>query len=172
MRYIRRWCMPSNRPTGELHTPPSIKEGIATRIACKVFDLDMDAEHLQCLVANNFSPHFLITDEDVALIWCHYEGTLQDTPFVDAVIWFILEQVMDDLHALAQEMRCMLMQEEYEDLKARVRFELEKTEWRGERRTAFLQRYTTEREARVTSGGAEDSSREKLLPGLPVSSRG
>jgi hypothetical protein len=143
IRYMRRCCQDlSRRPTGELRTPPSIKEGIATSLACRFFYLDADAEHMERLVVQDFmgSPRFFITDDDVELIWCGYEETLRDTPFGEALVWFVLENVMSGTHALADEVRWLLEQNGYEKLKARVRYELKKAEWRGIGRKAFLER--------------------------------
>lgn len=158
VRYMRRCCQGlSRRPTGELRTPPSIKEGIATSLACRFFYLDADGDHLEKLVAQDFmgSPRFFITDEDVVLIWCGYKGTLRDTPFADALVWFVLEHVMSGTHALADEVRWLLEQEEFEELKARVRCELKKAEWRGVGRKAFLERCQRDRGNKSVIGGRE-----------------
>lgn len=61
------------------------------------------------------SPRFLVTDEDVELIWCGYKETLRKTSFGDCVVWFVLEHVMSDTHVLADEVRWLLEQEELED---------------------------------------------------------
>ncbi|KAF3053681.1 hypothetical protein E8E11_011093 [Didymella keratinophila] len=158
IHYIRRCChAPSRRPTGELRTPPSIKEGIATSLACRFFYLYADADHLERLVVQDFmgSPRFFVTDKDVELIWCGYEETLRNTPFGDALVWFMLEHVMSGAHALADEVRWLSEQEEYEELKARVRYELKKAEWRGLGRKAFLARCQRNRENKVIIGGPE-----------------
>ncbi|KAF1363774.1 hypothetical protein EJ07DRAFT_151875 [Lizonia empirigonia] len=186
IRYMRRWCIsPSIRPTGELHTPPSIKECIATSRACRFFGLDVDAERVENLAVNDFmgSPEFFITDEDVELICCDYEGNLKDTPFGDAIVWFILANVASGNHALADEVRWLLEQEEYEDLKARVRDEMKKKEWRKLGRKEFLAQFQRKRKAVVAlddpgnnsfiqgsstvlkEGGISGS--DKALPSLP-----
>ncbi|KAF2633203.1 hypothetical protein BU25DRAFT_453004 [Macroventuria anomochaeta] len=187
IRYMRRWCQdPSVRPTGELRTPPSIKEGIATSLACRFLHLDANAQHMEDLVVQDFmgSPRFFITDEDVELIWCGYEETLRDTSFGDAVVWFVLEHIMGGTHALADEVRWMLEQEEYEDLKARIRYELKEAEWRGIGRKAFLERCLKDREEMAAYGEGGDShfsqdgsvsraggsNKDKPLPRLPASS--
>jgi hypothetical protein len=97
---------------------------------------------MERLVVQDFmgSPRFFITDDDVELIWCGYEETLRDTPFGEALVWFVLENVMSGTHALADEVRWLLEQNGYEKLKARVRYELKKAEWRGIGRKAFLER--------------------------------
>ena len=158
IRYMRRCCQgPSRRPTGELRTPPSIKEGIATSLICRFFYLDADADHLERLVVQDFmgSPRFFITDEDVELIWCGYEETLRHTPFGDALVWFVLELVMSGTHALADEVRWLLEQEEYEELKVRIRCELKKAEWRGMGRKAFLERCRRDMENKAVVGLSE-----------------
>lgn len=177
IRYMRRWCTNSSlRPTGELHTPPSIKEGIATALACRFFTLDVDAARIENLVVFEYmaSPRFFVTDEDVELICCHYGGTLRDTVFGDAVVWFVLAEVASGTHALADEVRWIVEQEEYGDLKERVRGEMRRREWRGSGRSEFLERCAREREGRV--GGGEDdggdgdrgrSANEKPLLILP-----
>ncbi|KAF3034900.1 hypothetical protein E8E12_004840 [Didymella heteroderae] len=89
IRYMRRCCQGrSRRPTSELDTPLGIKEGIATSLACRLFYLGADAEHLEKLVVQDFmgSPSSFITDEDVELMWCGYEEALRDTPFGDALV--------------------------------------------------------------------------------------
>lgn len=52
---------------------------------------------------------------------------------------------MGDTRALAHEVRWTLAQEGYEDLKARVRYELKKAEWKDLGRKAFLERCTKEK---------------------------
>lgn len=179
IRYMRRWCIsPSIRPTGELHTPPSIKECIATSRACRFFGLDVDAERVENLAVNEFmgSPEFFITDEDVELICCDYEGNLKDTSFGDAIVWFVLANVANGNHALADEVRWMLEQDEYEDLKARVRDEMKKKQWRKLGRKEFLAQWQQKRKAAVAledSGpnsfiqGSSTLGNHKPLPSLP-----
>lgn len=167
IRYIRRCCQgPSRRPTGELRTPPSIKEGIATSLACRFFYLDADAEHLEKLVVQDFigSPRFFVTDEDIELIWCGYEERLRETPFGDAVVWFVLEHVMSRTHALADEVRWLLEQEAYGDLKTRVRCELKKAEWRSMGRKAFLAQCLKDREGKIAANGSESMHEGKESP--------
>ncbi|KZM25171.1 hypothetical protein ST47_g3670 [Ascochyta rabiei] len=135
IRYMRRWCLnPSSRPTGELHTPPGIREGISTSLACRFFGLYADAERIENLVLEEFmgSPRFFVTDEDVELIWCHYEGRLICTPFGDAIVWYVLEDVMGVNHSHADEVQWMLEQEECEDLKVRVKEEKKGVEKSGQ----------------------------------------
>ncbi|KAF9701902.1 hypothetical protein EKO04_000047 [Ascochyta lentis] len=185
IRYMRRWCEKSSkRPTGEFHTPPGIKEGISTSLACRFFGLNADAERIEKLVLEDFmgNPRFFITDEDVELIWCHYAGKLRDSPFGDAIVWYVLEDVMSGKHALADEVRWMLEQEEYEDLKARVKDEMKKQEWRDLGRKEFLRLCQRARDLgaalgrvevdnglqNVTSPGEQGVfDHEKPLPRLP-----
>lgn len=108
IRYMRRWCQtPNHCPTGELRTPPSIEEGVLTSLACRLFNLYAGADRMEKLVVEEFmgNPRFFITDGDVELIWCHYGRRLRGTAFENALIWFVLEEVMSGTHALADEVR-------------------------------------------------------------------
>ncbi|KAJ8114224.1 hypothetical protein OPT61_g3841 [Boeremia exigua] len=166
IRYMRRWCQNAIvRPTGELRTPPSIKEGIATYLACQFFGLTIDAQHMEDLVVQDLMNglRFFVTDEDVELIWCEYEGTLRGTPFGDAVIWFILDQIMGGTHALADEVRWILEQEDYEDLKARIRYELKRGAWRRMGRNKFLQYCSENTEVWAATDEAERSGPDRGL---------
>lgn len=166
IRYMRRWCLNASvRPTGELRTPPTIKEAIATALACRFLSLEADAQRMEELVVQDLmcNPRLYITDEDVELIWCGYGGALKETPFGDAIIWFILEHVMGGTHALADELRWMLIQEEFEELKARIRSEMKRAVWRSLGRKGFLNWCLKDRERRRTAGELESSGSDGAL---------
>lgn len=76
IRYMRRWCISSNRAA---HIT-SIKEGIARYNVCRFFGLNANIEHMQRLVVDDFMsrPRFFVADQDVELIRRQYEGMLQD----------------------------------------------------------------------------------------------
>ncbi|KAJ4990619.1 hypothetical protein SVAN01_03850 [Stagonosporopsis vannaccii] len=164
IRYMRRWCLNASiRPTGNLRTPPTTKEGMYTSLACCFFNLDADAQHMEILVVNDFmcSPRIFIADEDVELIWCGYEGILRETSFGDTVIWFVLEHVMGA--RVADEIRWMMVQEDYGALKARIRVELKRAAWRGMGRRVLWKRCTLHRERRKAAGELESSKTDQQI---------
>ncbi|KAI4693635.1 uncharacterized protein J4E84_002209 [Alternaria hordeiaustralica] len=127
MRYMRRACKAASvRPTGELRVPPSLAAGIETIRACRVFGLHADADRLEDVMIDEWigNEAWYMTDEHVELIWDGYHGSLRDTVFGDVIVWFVLTEVQDKSHPLAEEIRWMLEQDEYETLKARVTDEL------------------------------------------------
>ncbi|KAI4610977.1 hypothetical protein J4E80_008008 [Alternaria sp. BMP 0032] len=110
IRYMRRACKAASvRPTGELRVPPSLAAGIETIRACRVFGLHADADRLEDVIIDEWigNEAWYMTDEHVELIWDGYHGKVQDKS-----------------HPLAEEIRWMLEQDEYETLKARVMEEL------------------------------------------------
>jgi hypothetical protein len=149
VRYMRRASkVASVRPSGELRIPPSLTAGIETIRACRVFGLQADAERLEDLIIEEWmgKDDWYMTDEHVELIWDGYNGSLRDTVFGDAIVWFVLTEVQDRSHPLSEEIRWMLDQEEYETLKARVMSEVQKKKWRLEDRDHFLGRCSWERD--------------------------
>ena len=168
IRYMRRWCQdPNHCPTGELRKPPSIKEGISTSLVCRSFNLHADADRMEKLVVEDSmcSPSFFITDEGVELIWCHYNGRLRGPPFEDSLVWFVLEEVMAGTHALADEVRWMLEQEEYKDLKARIWEGTQGKRRRSLGRKSFLRSCQQAKEQKVYVGKVEgaDAVRDPRL---------
>jgi hypothetical protein len=152
VRYMRRACKtPSVRPTGELRVPPSLDAGIETIRACRVFGLQADAKRIEDVIIDDWTDNesWYMTDEHVELIWDGYYGSLRDTVFGDAVVWFILTEVQNKSHPLAEEIRWMLDQDEYEILKARVMSEVQRKKWRQEDRERFLGRCRLERAERA-----------------------
>lgn len=73
-------------------------------------------------------------------------------------------------------------QEEYEDLKGRVRYELKRAEWRSMGRKAFLAQCLKDREGKIAANGSESVhegkeshngrivGKDKPLPCLPATS--
>ena len=103
-----------------------------------------------------------MTDEHVELIWDGYHGSLRDTVFGDVIVWFILTEVQDKSHPLAEEIRWMLDQDDYETLKARVTEEVQRKMWRLEDHDQFLARCQWERAEQVRK---EEERADRLLRG-------
>jgi hypothetical protein len=150
IRYMRRACTGQIvHPTGELRIP-SFVAGIHTIRACRVFGLEADAARIEQLMLHTWmeSEEWYMTDEHVELIWDGYHGLLRETALGDAIVWFVLNEVQTGTHPLAEEIRWMLDQEEYEGLKERVQSEnvgIHKS-WRHESRKQYLDRCCEERE--------------------------
>lgn len=152
IRYMRRACKAASvRPTGELRVPPSLAAGIETMRACRVFGLHADADRLEDVMIDEWigNEAWYMTDEHVELIWDGYHGSLRDTVFGDVIVWFVLTEVQDKSHPLAEEIRWMLEQNEYETLKARVTEEVQRKIWRLEDHDQFLGRCSWERAERM-----------------------
>jgi hypothetical protein len=150
VRYMRRACAsPIVRPAGELRVP-SFAAGLETIRACRVFGLEADAERIERLMIKSWmrSEEWYMTDEHVELIWEGYHGLLRETVLGDAIVWSVLNEVQSGTHPLAEEIRWMLDQEEYESLKERVYEENSgnRKRWRHESRTQYLERCRVERE--------------------------
>jgi hypothetical protein len=92
------------------------------------------------------SKDYLMSDATIALVWNGYLGQFRESSFGDAVVWFVLNEVLKDAHTLAEELRWLLEEEEYGTLKVRVKREVTQKKWRGESRTAFLTRCKIHRE--------------------------
>jgi hypothetical protein len=152
VRYMRRACAaPIVRPTGELRIPGfSISAGIETIRACRVFGLEADAQRIEELIVHSWmhNKEWYMTDEHVELTWEGYHGLLRETALGDAIVWFVLNEVQNGTHPLAEEIRWMLGQEEYESLKERVHDENSdvRKRWRHESRRQYLERCRAERE--------------------------
>jgi hypothetical protein len=162
VRYMRRACKtPNVRPTGELRVPPSLAAGIQTIRACRVFGLEADAERMEDMIIYDWMGRgtWYMTDEHVEMIWDGYHGSLRDTVFGGSIVWFVLTEVQSKSHPLAEEIRWMLDQEEYETLKARVMSEVQRKKWRQEDRSRFLGRCRRER-AEETRKAEEDTARK------------
>src|SRR5690242_15713043 len=73
---------------------------------------------------------------------------------------------MGGTHALADEIRWMLKEERYEDLNARIRFEMKRAVWRGMGRKPFLEWCSQDNERRRTAGevGSSSSDQESHQP--------
>jgi hypothetical protein len=150
IRYMRRACTGQIvRPTGELRIP-SFVAGLETIRACRVFGLEADAARIEKLMLHTWmeSEEWYMTDEHVELIWDGYHGLLRETALGDAIVWFVLNEVQTGTHPLAEEIRWMLDQEEYESLKERVQSEYVgiRKSWRHESRKQYLERCRVERE--------------------------
>jgi len=174
MRYMRRACKAGSvRPTGELRVPPSLAAGIETIRACRVFGLHADADRIEDVIIDEWigNEAWYMTDEHVELIWDGYHGSLRDTVFGDVIVWFVLTEVQDKSHPLAEEIRWMLDQDYYETLKARVTEEVQRKMWRLEDHDQFLGRCQWERAERMRK---EEERADRLLRGyhqgpLPMS---
>ncbi|KAI4649808.1 uncharacterized protein J4E79_009654 [Alternaria viburni] len=174
MRYMRRACKAASvRPTGELRVPPSLAAGIETIRACRVFGLHADADRIKDVMIDEWigNEAWYMTDEHVELIWDGYHGSLRDTVFGDVIVWFILTEVQDKSHPLAEEIRWMLEQDEYETLKARVTDEVQRKMWRLEDHDQFLGRCSWERAERMRKeeGRTDPRARGYLQQPLPMS---
>jgi hypothetical protein len=86
-----------------------------------------------------------ISDEHIDLIWNGYFTRLRETSFGDAVVWFILKEMQSNENMLVEELMLLMEQEEYKELKERVRRENKIRLWRQESRDEFLDRWATER---------------------------
>lgn len=69
--------------------------------------------------------------------------------FRDVIVWFLLTEVQDKSHPLAEEIRWMLDQDDHETLKAKVTDEVQRKTWRLEDRNQFLGRCCWERAEQV-----------------------
>jgi len=174
MRYMRRACKAASvRPTGELRIPPSLAAGIETMRACRVFGLHADADRLEDVMIDEWigNEAWYMTDEHVELIWDGYHGSLRESVFGDVIVWFILTEVQDKSHPLAEEIRWMLEQDEYETLKARVTEEVQRKIWRLEDHDQFLGRCSWERAERMRKEEERTDPRARgyLQQPLPMS---
>jgi hypothetical protein len=148
IRFMRRCCLPSTHTSyGDLRVPPDLKEGIETVRACWVLGLEADAERIEALIVRKWMAQstWCMAVEHMVLIWDGYFGSLQDTGFGDAVVWFTLMGMQDG--TLSEEIRRMLELEGYVGLKGRVESERASRIWKGEDRDGFLDRCKMQREA-------------------------
>jgi hypothetical protein len=148
IRFMRRCCLPSTHTScGDLRVPPSLREAIETVRACWVLGLQADAERIEGLIVRKWmaQPTWCMTVEQIELIWDGYFGSLRDTGFGDAVVWFVLVEAQNGM--LTEEMRKMLELERYVGLDGRIESEKATGIWKGEDRNGFLDRCKTQREA-------------------------
>ncbi|KAF1831691.1 hypothetical protein BDW02DRAFT_600556 [Decorospora gaudefroyi] len=125
-----------------------LSSAIDTIRACRLFGLEGDAVRIEELVVYGWmgAETWYMTDEHVEMIWDGYEGVLRETVLGDAVVWFVLNEVQGGAHALSEEIRWMLEQEEYDGLKVKVYDENLDGRWRLEGRDEYLERCREERE--------------------------
>jgi hypothetical protein len=86
-----------------------------------------------------------ISDEHIDLIWNGYFTRLRETSFGEAVVWFILREMQSNENMLVEDLMLLMEQEEYKELKEKVRQENKIRLWRQESRDEFLDRWATER---------------------------
>ncbi|KAF2243520.1 hypothetical protein BU26DRAFT_581741 [Trematosphaeria pertusa] len=142
VRYMKKCCAPQGtRPTGELMVPPSLKEGIETVRACKVLGLPADAERIQTYLVREKIAKGQSSMEDVGLLWKGYRGSLRESAFVDALVWYVLKTFMTD---------------EYAPLRERLRQELGRGKFREETKQEFLERCEAER---MGAGGRKEKQK-------------
>jgi hypothetical protein len=149
VRFMKRCCLPSShQSSGELRIPPNLREGLDTIRACRVLGLNADASRIENVIVRDWmgSKDYLMSDATIALVWNGYLGEFRESSLGDAVVWFVLNEVLKDAHTLAEELRWLLEEDEYETLKVRVKREVTQKKWRGESRTAFLTRCKIHRE--------------------------
>jgi hypothetical protein len=112
-----------------------------------VFGLEADAERIQDLIVGVWLAQ-CVSVEHIELMWNGYEAQLRETGFGDAVVWFVLRESWRDENGGKEEVEWILEQEEYKELKERVRREVGLRLWKGERRETFLKRCAEERKQR------------------------
>jgi hypothetical protein len=164
LRYLRRsYNSFSTRPTGDLRVPPSLKAGIDTIRACRIFGLGADAERIERMVEHSWMGNdtWIMTDEHVEMIWDGYGGTLRDTVFGDAIVWFLANELEAGTHPFVEDISCLLEQDEYEILKERIECEASNNGYGQETRDNFLERCREEREKKYTE------SEQSKAPGVP-----
>jgi hypothetical protein len=147
IQYMRRCCAPARTHTssGEMRIPQgALSDGIETVRACRVLGLHPDADRLERLVVGTVL-NGRISDEHIDLIWNGYFTRLRETSFGEAVVWFILKEMQSNENMLVEELMLLMEQEEYKELKERVRRENKIRLWRQESRDEFLGRWAMER---------------------------
>jgi hypothetical protein len=147
IRYMRRCCAPARTHTssGEMRIPQgALSVGIETVRAYRVLGLHPDADRLERLVVGTVL-NGRISDEHIDLIWNGYFTRLRETSFGEAVVWFILKEMQSNENILVEELMLLMEQEEYKELKERVRRENKIRLWRQESRDEFLGRWAMER---------------------------
>jgi len=145
VRFMRRCCSPrSHASSGDMRIPQGndhLKDGIDTVRACRVLDLQVDADRLERLVLQNL----VFSDDTIDQVWNGHFGRMRDTAFGDAAVWYILTETREDPVGMGKELMCMLEYEEFKELKDRVREEVKMRKWRGELREEYLERCRRER---------------------------
>jgi hypothetical protein len=145
VRFMRRCCSPrSHASSGDMRIPQGndyLRDGIDTVRACRVLNLWVDADRMERLVVQNL----VLSDDTIDQVWNGYFGSMRDTAFGDAVVWFILMETQKDQIGMGEELMCMLEYEEFKELKERVRDEVKIRKWRSETRDEYLDRCHRER---------------------------
>ncbi|KAH7411923.1 hypothetical protein DE146DRAFT_771652 [Phaeosphaeria sp. MPI-PUGE-AT-0046c] len=170
LRFMTRCCLPhSHSPGSELPIPTgNMSAGIETILACQVLGLHADTTRLTSLLLSTQLTSAL-SSADVDDIWNGYLNSLRSTAFGDAVVWFILRETWKNEDGRAEEVIWMLEQDEYSELKERVRAEVGLRLWRKETRDEFLNRWEMKRERREEKRVKKETAekeREKRVEGI------
>jgi hypothetical protein len=146
LRYMRRCMLPmSSRPLYQIVVPPSPKEQLHTMNVCRLFGLEADADRIEKVLIRQTISHGPLTMEDVELVWEGWEGVLQDSRIVDALVCYILYNVVGKDTDDAAEIRMLLEEDEYKELREVVSEELGTKTCRGEPKFLFMKRKGKER---------------------------
>lgn len=95
LRYMRRCALPASlRPLYQVGVPPLVRDQVHTMMACRLFGLHADAERLETVLLRQTISRGPLTMEDVECIWEEWGGVLRGTCIVDALVCYILYDVL------------------------------------------------------------------------------